>query len=159
MNTELITPAQTHALRELSETLHANNVPFVIIGGLAAIAWSAKRPLVDIDIQIGSVDLAKARELFSESLQTDIRHYVSEHWDITQMVINLHGTGIDICQAEAFYIVVKGTRVLVPNSINDAVGKVVNGIPIPVMPKAELINYKRVIARSVDIEDIAALEK
>lgn len=159
MNQPLITHRQALALQELSDTLHANNISFVVIGGLAAMAWGAKRPLVDIDIQVGELDMEKTRSLFIKSLDTDTRHYVSEHWDITQMIINLHGVGIDICQADNFCVVTSNTREPVPNSIDSAVDKEVGGVLIPVMPKGELIGYKQKIGRPVDLEDIAFLEK
>lgn len=154
---ELLSPDQIQALRELSRRLSTNNVSFVVIGGLAAIAWGAKRPLVDIDIQISKVDFSKVADIFSDEIKVKHRHYKTDNWDIYQMIVQLHNVGIDICQAEEFYAKKAGEELLLPNSINAAPIKRIAGVDIAVLPFDVLVEYKEFMRRKVDIEDLSSL--
>ena len=145
-------------LAKLQELLEMNRIPFIAIGGLASIAWGARRPLVDIDIQVKYSDLLAVKELFAEYLRVDIRHYVTEKWDIKQMVLAIDGIGVDICAAEDFYVVKDGKRYLVDNSLDAPILKDIEGIRVPVLPKDRLMAYKRLIGRIVDLEDLAQLK-
>ena len=149
---------QIKVLYRLEQTLRENDIPFIVIGGLASIAWGVNRPLVDIDIQVSSSDLVRVNELLGEYVSTDMRHYVTASWDINQMILTMDKVGIDVCGAEDFYVVKDAERHLIKNCLDIAVVKDVAGISIPVLPKEVLIEYKKLIARPVDLQDIAQLE-
>lgn len=155
----LLTPAQLSALTVLTDTLQQHNIPFIGIGGLAAIAWGATRPLVDIDIQVAKKNMPMAEKIFHAYLQTSTRRFQNEHWDIQQMVLSLAGVGADICAAEDFYIVKGGVKHLVPNSLQNASRKIVGNLEIPVLPLDILLGYKKLLARSVDLEDVGQLRQ
>ncbi len=155
----ILTATEIKALSMLSKTLAGHHIPYVVIGGLAAIEWGARRPLEDIDIQVGKASIQQVRDVFADHITADLRHYKNEHWDIEQqIVISLGGVSIDICQAERFYVVSKGQKHLVKNTIPLAVTEHFGGVAVPVMPEPELIRYKRLLARPVDLMDVAALE-
>jgi hypothetical protein len=153
----LLSIDQKSTLFQLADKFSEYNIKFIVIGGLAAIAWGVKRKLVDIDIQVGTADFKKVEKIFAKEIIQSARHYKTEKWDIKQMIINLNGVDIDICQAEDFYVIKKGIKYLVPNSLAAASTKQVAGIEIPVLPLKELIKYKQLIARPVDMDDLSLL--
>lgn len=153
----LVNDRQLMVLTDLQKLLDESNIPFVAIGGLAAIAWGVNRPLVDIDIQVKGADLSVVKKLLSDYVTTDIRHYVTEKWDIQQMVLNINGVGVDVCGAEAFYVIKDGKRYRVENTIENVIVKDVRNLQIPVIPKGQLITYKKIIGRPVDLSDLAQL--
>lgn len=154
----LLTSNQAAALRKISLRLSAENIPYVVIGGLAAIAWGSRRVLADIDIQVSKSDIKKVRNIFKGYIHTDLRHYQTENWDIVQMIIDINGVVVDICQAEDF-ICHKGTKKYVlPSSIHDTVMFNFEDLSIPVLPKKLLIEYKRFLARPVDQQDLDAIK-
>jgi hypothetical protein len=148
---------QIKVLTNLKHVLDDNNIPFVVIGGLAAIAWGVQRPLTDIDIQVENANLSAVKKLFQEYVTTDIRHYVTKNWDIQQMILTIDGVGIDVCGTEAFFIVKNNKRYLFENWIKKAVVKNVEDISLPTLPKEELIAYKTLVARPVDLQDLRLL--
>lgn len=154
----LLSKHQIRALGELSEKLSNSNLQYLVIGGLAALAWGVERTLVDIDIQVSKKDFDKVKGLFSRNIEVDDRRYLTDRWDIRQMIIKLHDTDIDVCQAEDFYVLKDDCRCLVPNQVKRAVPKQIYGINAPVMPLNQLIAYKQIIARPIDLQDIAALQ-
>lgn len=155
----MLTPTQHDTLKKLSTAFSNAEIGWVAIGGLAAIAWGAKRPLADIDIQVQQDDMLRVRELFKNYIETDLRHYRTERWDIKQMILVFDGVTVDVCQAEEFYVLNDNTKHLVPVTIHKAVFTALEGITIPVMPKNDLINYKQKLLREVDQEDLGSLTK
>jgi hypothetical protein len=153
----LLNDNQLEVLANVQKTLEENDILFIAIGGLASIAWGVNRPLADIDIQVQDEDLLAVKRLLSDYMVTDIRHYVTEKWDIQQMVLSINGVGVDVCGAEVFYVIKDGKRYRVKNSIDNAVVKEVQHLQIPVLPKEQLIAYKEIIGRPVDLRDLTQL--
>jgi hypothetical protein len=154
----IITENQVRALRVVVDTMRKDGIPYVVIGGLAAIAWGARRPLADIDIQLYHRDLGRIRLEFIDHIVSDITHYRTDTWDIDEMVLEIEHTTIDVCQSEDFYVIRHNKKVRIPNYIDQAEWREVAGVRIPVIPRQALIDYKKFIARQVDLEDVAMLE-
>ena len=153
----MLNEKQMEVLRQLSFQLEREKINWLCIGGLAAIAWGAKRPLADIDIQVSRDDIEKVSLLFQQNVATPLRHYVTNNWDIRQMIIRINDVGVDICQAEEFYIINQGEKYLLPNYIGEHSARKIRRLTIPVLPKSELIKYKEFISRPVDYEDLKFL--
>lgn len=145
------------ALRELIDVMEEHQINFVVIGGLAAIAWGARRDLADIDIQVGRDDFAKVAEVFVDKIVQAPRHYETEKWDINQMIVRLHGVDVDICQAEDFYVKKDGASHAVANTVGNAPVLKVDDLEISVLPLDDLVAYKRLISRPVDQDDLFLL--
>ena len=70
------------ALAWIVGLLNQHNIPYQIVGGLAAKAYGAKRPLVDIDIY---APLEQARAALDELQPYIIRELLPHHsasWDL-----------------------------------------------------------------------------
>jgi len=152
-----LTSSQLDALKQLVKILSANQIKFVVIGGLAAIAWGSRRPLADIDILVDGQDLSKLQELLKNQVTTPIQHYRTQDWDIWQLVIELNGIGVDICDADNFYVINSGEKHQLGSYVDAPESRSVDGVRLPVIPKPELISYKRLLNRAVDQEDLLQL--
>jgi predicted nucleotidyltransferase len=153
----VLTDNQLSALKQIKQMLESEGIQFLVIGGLAAIAWGVNRPLADIDLQVSKQDLKTVRDIFAEYLKHDIRHYQTERWDIIQMVLQIEGITVDICQAEDFYVLNDGLKHLVRCVSQPAVLEI-QGVSLPVIPKTELIKYKRLLGRAVDKQDLIFID-
>lgn len=150
---------QHRALSYLSGKLQMHGVPFVIIGGLAAIAWGAKRQLADIDILVNSKDFIRVSDLFYHELRVRPRHYTKNNWDIQQFILEINETTVDVCDGDRLFFYKDNIKHKLRNNINNPVIREICGLNVPVVPLAELVRYKRLIARPVDLEDLSYIEK
>lgn len=141
--------------------LNGHGIPFQIIGGFASRLYGVERELADIDICIPDDAFTK--------LVSDVRAYISygpaeyrdDEWDIKLMTLQYKGQEIDVAGADTMKIFDKERGTWTPLMIDfDACGsEEVYGRTVPVMTKAELVAYKKKIARDVDFHDIQALEE
>ena len=154
----MLNEAQRTALEELSSYFHREEISWICIGGIAAIAWGAKRPLADIDILIGKKDIDKVSGHFEKETIANFRHYITKSWDIRQTKIIINNVTIDVCQAEDFFILNNGKKYRLDSYVNRPSLGEVAGITIPVLPKKELIRYKKLLGRYVDHIDLRQLE-
>lgn len=148
---------QINAIKTMDNILNQHNIPYVIIGGLAALAHGVKRTLVDIDIQVRENDIETVREVFKDYIQTDLRHYKTDHWNIIQMILNIDGVTVDVCQQEGFTCIKDSNEYHLPHSIDTAYSIEFQKKTLPVLPRNILIEYKKFIYRDVDRADLEML--
>jgi len=137
--------------------LNRHNVPYQIVGGLAAKAYGAKRPLVDIDIY---APLEQARAALEEMRPYIIREplpHLSASWDLVYMALDYQGVPIEIGDSSAnprFYN--RRDQRWEDQPIHYANSNImtVYGVAVAVMPKDELLSYKAMLDREVDHLDI-----
>lgn len=148
------------ALEWLVNILNKHEVPFQVVGGLAAIAYGSKRKLVDIDMYVPG-------DLF-DKIMPEIKLYIvfgpeaakDELWEDVYMEINYKGTTIEIGDSNHIAIYDHKNEKWAPQNIDydKSVMKEVMGIKISVMPKEQLIAYKKILNRDVDKEDIKEIQ-
>ena len=152
---------QQSALKWIIQAVNKHNLPYQIVGGLAALAHGGSRPLHDIDLYIP----------FSDShwpnLLREIEAYVTwgpasvvvGSWDLTYVKINYNGQKIEIGDCENVKIRDCKTGIWVNQNIDFAssVSRTILGCQIHVMPVCQLIAYKRLLGREVDEQDIREL--
>lgn len=136
------------------------DIPFQISGGLAANIYGAKRLLEDIDIDI-------PENCFS-TLEAEVKDYIvrepaqlkDETWDLILMTLNYKEQLIDIGGAIHTKIHNKFTNewLSISTDYSKVEIKPCFDIDVPVIPKNELLFYKKIIARSVDLIDIEKIE-
>jgi len=153
----MLTETQKQVLSFLANTLLENNIEFQITGGLAAIAYGAKRPLYDIDIDIYKVDVERIREIFQKYIVEDWNNELEgpeDHFDIWMMKLNIDGVLVDISQLEESRVRPAGGEWVSLSAVMKVENHEVEGIQVPVQNKEELIAYKRLVARDTDLEDV-----
>ena len=166
LNTRLVSFARSHtaraaaALTWIVSTLNQHEVSYQVVGGLAALAYGGTRPLHDIDLY---APLSGRPGLLTELHPYTVwgpEHFQDAARDLVFMKIDFDGIRIEI-----------GDSVLHPRYFNAyqhrwvdqrvdydrSRRRIVLGVPVDVMPLADLLDYKRGLARPVDRQDIAEL--
>lgn len=139
----------TNILKEL-------DIPFQIAGGLAAIAYGAARELADIDIDIPEDQFEKLKIHVSEFITFGPTHHTDEYWDLWLMTLNHYGQEIDLSGAYQTKIRHSLHSKWHPLEIDfsKAITLDVLGLKLPVIPRDDLLAYKKILGRAVDLEDI-----
>lgn len=150
-------PDPSRALAWAAEVFRRNQVPFQVVGGLAARAYGATRPLVDLDFYV------PLRE-FWPVLQPEVGRFVTwgpahhrdAHWDISFVKLTYAGQPIELGDStEAFFFdmsVEEWRRQVI--TYDRARWRKVLGVEVPIMPRAELVQYKQRLGRPVDVQDL-----
>ena len=156
LNLEIIlSNNQKEVLKKVIKVFKENEIQFQVSGGLAAIIYGAKRPLYDIDIEVYKKDILKTRELFQNDISEDLYHLQDENFDLWLLTLKIDGVPVDISQAdECYFGDGKSEKIRSDADLSKAQFMNFDGIGIPVTSKAELIEYKKVLARETDLVDI-----
>lgn len=158
-NPEVFMNKAKTALVWITNILKKHQIPFQITGGLAAMAYGANRPLVDIDIDMpdNQFDLIKG-DVASYIIYGPAR-FKSDKWDLLLMTLNYQGQEIDLSGADSTHIFNEQTKEWVKLHEDFALVtlKKVFDLDLPVIPIKNLIYYKKILAREVDIIDIAQI--
>ncbi|MGM0589022.1 MAG: hypothetical protein ACQETE_11435 [Bacteroidota bacterium] len=144
------------ALQWIIDHLDELSVPYLVVGGLAARCYGSTRPLHDIDFYTTTEGLGK----ISKKLQTYAvfppKHYRDEHWDIVFMQLSYQQQLIEFGDAQQSWYYDQNTDEWIKADINidNAVTITYLDIELPVIPKSDLIAYKKRLDRPVDRSDI-----
>lgn len=128
----------SRALAWIIERLRQHDVAYQVVGGLAARAYGAHRPLVDIDFYVPFDRATALLEEVRPFITWGPEHHTGDRWDLTYLKIDYRGQWIEY---------------------EDSTSVCVFGVEVEVMPKDELIRYKRHLGREVDLTDIEQLTK
>lgn len=150
---------QTLALRWIVGLLRELNVPFQAVGGLAARAYGADRPLVDLDFY---VPIGRLQDIAAAAATHVVRPpaaHRDDAWDLTFTKLEYEGCEIELAGAEGARCFDRRGGCWRPADIDFArsVERTILGVQVPTMPCGELIAYKRALDREVDRQDIAAM--
>ncbi|OGH73741.1 MAG: hypothetical protein A3C90_01675 [Candidatus Magasanikbacteria bacterium RIFCSPHIGHO2_02_FULL_51_14] len=146
------------AFHWIVEILRKCDVPFQVTGGLAARVYGSERPLADIDIDIPEERFEDILPDVQEHITFGPDRFTDENWDLRLLRLNYEGQQIDICGDN---MKIRSARTekwedcrtnFLASENHDVYGTLV-----PVITKEDLIDYKRVLDRPVDREDVAAI--
>ena len=133
---------------------------YQVVGGLAAIAHGATRPLVDIDLYVpDEVSLARFAEAVRVHVIRPPAFHRDDHWDLTFMKLEWEGWPIEAAAASTARVWNRNSGSWQPAAIRfeDSVVCTIEGVEVPVMPRGQLISYKEGLGRDVDVLDVASL--
>ena len=149
------------AFRWIIKILHKHNVPFQIAGGFAARIYGSHRLLADIDIGIHDNRLKEIVPEVRKYIIYGPQQYVDENFNLLLMTLKYKGQEIDIYGNDNTKLFdYKNKKWLSDKSdFKKSVAKNVYGLKVHVIPKQELIAYKTLLGREVDIADVKALTK
>jgi len=148
------------ALGWIVSLLNRYSISYQICGGMAAKAYGATRPLVDIDIYAALQD-SPHFQLFMDEVQLyivrEFAPHLSASWDILYMALNYQGMWIEIAESTTnprFYNHRDGRWE--EQRIDFAASTLIllYGVEVAIMPKDELLAYKSMLVREVDHLDI-----
>ncbi|QQR78503.1 MAG: hypothetical protein IPJ68_05530 [Candidatus Moraniibacteriota bacterium] len=148
------------AFRWIIGILKRHEVPFVVLGGLAAQAYGSKRDLNDIDLVIHRADF--------EKILPEVRTYVTYGPEMSRdeeaegyaMELRYAEQDIDIGAEEGCKVLNRATGKfqLLETDFNDVETKEICGILVPVMRKEAVIAEKLKFNRPQDQEDIRQMQ-
>jgi hypothetical protein len=148
------------ALTWIINLIKKYNIPFQIAGGLAVQAYGSTRKLMDIDIDIPEEDFKKIRKEIESFIIFGPEQFKDENWKIFLITLNYQGQEIDIGGAYKTKIYDKKTKCWkrIVTDYSKVEYKNIYGLILPVIGRKELIAYKKILARPVDLLDIEYLE-
>ena len=151
----------TPALKWITGYFHQNQIPYLVTGGLASIAYGARRPLADIDLYIPEDYFSQAAGFAKAYIIEGPARYRDENWDLDLVEIDYHGQNVEIASVGNILIFDQDSGQWLKQEVdfNHYTRVSINHLPVKVMNKTDLINYKKVLAREVDLADIAAIYK
>lgn len=147
----------SRALYWVVNLLERFSISYQVVGGLAAQAYGATRPLVDIDLYI-PMDTAKAAmEMMKPFLVREALPHHSASWDLIYLALVYDGITIEIgdtCSSPRFFNRVD--QRWEPQVIDYAASQraILYSVEVSVMPRDELVRYKAMLNRDVDVIDI-----
>ena len=138
-------------LEWIVEIISINDIDYQITGGLAANLYGSGREVYDIDIEVSDLDVWRLGFLCEDYIVYGPSRYVDEHFDLLLMTLDYGGQLIDVCGIDSMYI--RGWLQLI--DFNTSVE--INGMKVVLL--ADLIAYKKLLNREVDLIDIELLNK
>ena len=149
------------ALAWLVNLLDRHAVPYQIVGGLAAHAYGATRPVVDVDLYLpfdrGQPFLAEIQPFI---VRLPLPHR-SESWDLVYLALEVEDVYIEIGDSSTnprFYNRIDGCWEEQRLVFDASVTATLYGVEMKVMPREELMRYKRMLDREVDHLDLAEMK-
>jgi RimJ/RimL family protein N-acetyltransferase len=148
------------ALDWIVSLLGQYGIPYQVVGGLAAQAYGAKRPLVDIDLYIPMEQAQAALAELQPYLVRSPRRHRSASWDLVFIVLDYHGVSIEIGDSSSdprFYNRrdQRWEQQVIDYTASQRV--MLYDVDVDVMPRDELLRYKTMLDRPVDRADIRAM--
>ena len=151
--------SERSALDWIVGVLRRADVPFQVVGGLAARAHGARRPLVDLDFYIPTSRLYDVAGLAAGRVTRLPAPHRDEHWDLTFMKLEYDGRPIELGGADGarYFDRQAGAWREAEIRFDASLEMEIFGIRVPVMPLEQLVEYKRRLDRDVDRQDIAEI--
>ncbi|HEY5589084.1 MAG TPA: hypothetical protein VIK86_09030 [Candidatus Paceibacterota bacterium] len=150
-----------NAFKWIVNILQKHEIPFQIEGGFASRLYGSNRELADIDISIPENRFDELVPALKDFIIYGPNQYIDKEWDLKLITLTYKGQDIDIAGAYEKKNFDKGNQkwVKIPSNFSKSVYMDVYNLKVPVISKEELIAYKKIIARDVDIVDVEFLIK
>ncbi|ROQ18674.1 hypothetical protein EDC38_2902 [Marinimicrobium koreense] len=139
--------------------LRDRNIPFLICGGLAAKGYGSERDLYDIDLFIPGEHFSSVVKAGHEFVSKAAAHRQEEGWDLTYVQFKYEGIKVEVGSADGPKIFDASSEAWVLLNIDFSRYESAHllGLDLPLMLKEDLIYYKSLLSRPVDIEDVRAM--
>jgi hypothetical protein len=145
-------------LKVLSDFFHRENIDYHITGGLAGNIYGSKWKLSDIDIEVHFADLSRIEKYFSRNVKQQVSRYIDHEFDIWLFQLNFNGLVVDINAIEDFYIFNGNKRLKIETSFDNSKSVEYYGLQLKVQSLKEIIEYKQILKRKADVEDLLRLK-
>jgi hypothetical protein len=84
------------ALAWIVGVLERHGVPYQVVGGLAARAYGAVRPIVDVDLYVPFDRAGAALEEIRPNVVWGPEHHAGEDWDLTFLKVDFRGQRVEL---------------------------------------------------------------
>jgi hypothetical protein len=145
----------------LTDLFADRGVRYAAAGGLAARAWGASRPLVDLDFYVKGEDLDRIESELAPYVVQPLSEFRNEHWDLSFMRLEYAGAPLELSVGEGarYREAATGEWHDACPDFEDCPERELFGTTVKVMNRAQLMEYKRRVDRAVDRADIASMER
>ena len=123
-----------------------SGIDYQITGGLAANLYGSGRDVYDIDIEVHDADVYKVYEVCKDYVIYGPERYMDEHFDLLLMTLEYGGQLIDVCGIDSMSIRGESQEIDLGSAVE------VDGYRVVCL--GDLIEYKRLLGREVDLIDI-----
>lgn len=144
------------ALTWIVRLFEEKGVPYQLVGGLAARAYGATRPIVDVDFYVSADGFERIEPDLEPYFLRPPSRYEDEDWSLTFSRVEYAGQAIELGIAEGakFKDHSRGTWEDAAIDFDAGVRKELFGVELQVMPRSQLISYKEKLGREVDRQDL-----
>lgn len=144
------------ALRWIADLLENHGVPYQVVGGVAARAHGASRPIADVDLYVPTFALTQIAQAVADHVTWGPGHVRQGGWDIVFLKLEYEGQLVELGGADQVRIFdsTAGRWHDERVALGDSVISEVLGTRVPVMPRDRLVEYKRRLDRDVDRQDL-----
>ena len=144
------------AFNWIIKILRNHRIQFRLSGGFAARVYGSKRKLADIDIDVPTNSFSELLPEIKKYVIFGPARYQDKNWNLLLITLKYRGQKIDLCEVGKQKIFNKLKRKWEKLDINLLKAHKIRilGCVVPIIPKIELIAYKRKILRKVDKEDL-----
>ncbi len=155
-----MTKNQLPALNWIIDFLEQSDIPYVVCGGLAAQAYGASRQLNDIDLYVPSDKLDAVVKHGAPYVTYGPEHHVGAQWDLTYVKFDYHGQDVEVGSDKNCKILDHRSSKWVTKNISfeNYERKEIYGVAVRVMAKNDLVAYKKLLNREVDIDDVTQID-
>lgn len=157
-----LTSSQEYAaLKWALGVLEKHQITYQIAGGLAARIYGSYRTLIDIDIEVPNGAIFTILEDLYPYLIYGPSRFKDTEWDLLLATVNYHGVVIDFNGGDDCYVFNRAMQqwVVCPALFSHAVQYTIEEQGVWVIQKKDLIKYKTLLSRPVDLLDLAAFDK
>jgi hypothetical protein len=147
------------ALEWIVRVLNDHAIPFQAAGGLAAQAYGSPRPLADIDLYIPMKHFDEIRVEVQPFITWGPERETGTRWNLIYVKMEYSGQKIELSDSDNTSIFDPQTGQWVQQIIDYGASEQFEmyGTAIPVMPKPQLVVYKKILLREVDLIDLEHL--
>lgn len=147
------------ALRWIVGVFLSCGADFQVVGGLAARAFGATRPIVDLDFYVRESDLPRVLAAVEEFRVWGPEHYQDDSWDLTFAKLERDGVKIELAKAEGarYFDRLQGRWVGQDVNFSRSESRELFGLELPIIPQDQLMSCKRALDRDVDRLDLEAI--
>lgn len=140
--------------------LNKYNFKFQISGGLSAITYGSKRKLYDIDIDLESKNIKRLSKLkeIKKHIIFGPKRIKASNFDVFLLTLNYNGVLIDLGESLKMLDSRSNSWINDRTNFDNFELKNIFGINVPVIPLDGLINYKKILSRNEDIEDLKYID-
>jgi hypothetical protein len=126
--------------------LRVKNIDYQITGGLAANLYGSKREIYDIDLEVSDSDVYRLSKICREYIIYGPNRYVDEHFDLLLMTLKYRDQLIDVCGIDNMSIGGERQNIDLSSAVDIGDYRVVS--------LGDLVSYKKLLCRDVDLIDI-----
>lgn len=149
-----ITKKQEEVFLQFIEYFDGNHIKYQITGGLAGNLYGSIWKLHDLDFETTLKNLAIIENDFAHFVIVKTSRYIDDEFNIWLLRLNINGIEIDINAVEDFYI---NENIKIETNLENAVDKVFIGKKVKVQPLKDIICYKKILNRKIDLNDLSKL--